>query len=118
MIKQQKLFCAYRGDELLSIGTVKELAEEMGVTENSVRFMKSPTYHARALSERRVLIYALEDEEMSELDKKYNEVRKMCTKARIDGEEIKPEIVQYFKLFKKEYAEQLRKTKVILKGRG
>lgn len=40
-------YAVYRGDNLISIGTVKEIAEEMGINENSVWRMGTPSYLKR-----------------------------------------------------------------------
>ena len=45
-------YALYKGDELLSIGTVKELAEEFRVGEKTIHFYMTPTYKKRT-SERK-----------------------------------------------------------------
>ena len=45
-------YALYKGDELLSIGTIKELAKEFGVGERSIKFYMTPTYKKRT-SERK-----------------------------------------------------------------
>ena len=40
-------YALYKGDELLSIGTIKELAEEFRVGERTIHFYMTPTYKKR-----------------------------------------------------------------------
>ena len=49
MPKTENIFeyALYRGDEFITLGTVKELAEFMEVKEASVRFWTMPSYIAR-----------------------------------------------------------------------
>lgn len=58
-------FALYKGDEMLSVGTIKEIADEMGVREGTIRFYQHPTYQQRAKEprNRRVLIKLEDDEE-------------------------------------------------------
>lgn len=44
------LYAAYRGDELVAIGTVEELAEVLGVKPRTVRWYATPS--AKKLAER------------------------------------------------------------------
>ena len=37
----------YKGDELLAMGTIKEIATEMGITVETVRYMTSPAHRKR-----------------------------------------------------------------------
>ena len=49
-------YALYKGDELITIGTIKEIAEEMGVQEHTIRFYQSPSYKRRGKNNRKVLI--------------------------------------------------------------
>ncbi|AHN22712.1 hypothetical protein [Lysinibacillus varians] len=40
-------YALYKGDELLSVGTIKELAEQFKVGERTIFFYMSPTYKKR-----------------------------------------------------------------------
>ena len=54
-----KEYALYKGDELLVIGTVNEIAEEMGIAVSTVYFYKSKAYQSRSKKEysnRRVLV--------------------------------------------------------------
>lgn len=45
-------YALYKGDELLSVGTIKELAQQFGVGERTIHFYMTPTYKKRT-SERK-----------------------------------------------------------------
>lgn len=47
MVMSEKEYALYKGDELLAIGTAKELAEQFGVKVSTIHFYKSPTYIKR-----------------------------------------------------------------------
>lgn len=54
-------YALYKGDQLLAIGTVKEIADKMGLKENTVWHYQTPTYRKRAKNGR--LLVKLTDEE-------------------------------------------------------
>ena len=55
-------YALYRGEELLAIGTVKELAEMRGVSERTIRFCASPAYLKRIVnSSKRIVVVRLDD---------------------------------------------------------
>jgi len=41
------IYAMYKGDELLAMGTIKEIATEMGITVETVRYMTSPAHRKR-----------------------------------------------------------------------
>ena len=49
-------YALYKGDELIMIGTIKKIAEEMGVQEHTIRFYQRPSYKRRGKNNRKVLI--------------------------------------------------------------
>ena len=49
-------YALYRGDKLLAIGTAKEIAKELGITERVVRHYSSPAYIKRTSERARRLI--------------------------------------------------------------
>ena len=55
-----KEYALYKGEELLGIGTIRELAKQMGVKEHTIRYFQTPQYKKRGRGEkstkRRVLI--------------------------------------------------------------
>lgn len=48
-----KEYALYKGDECLSIGTIKEIAQDLKVSKETVRFYGTDTYKNR-LSKRKV----------------------------------------------------------------
>lgn len=42
-----KMYALYHGDNILTIGTIKELAKYLGVKERTIRFYSTPTYKER-----------------------------------------------------------------------
>ncbi|MBS4200294.1 hypothetical protein KHA93_11695 [Bacillus sp. FJAT-49732] len=46
-MKKEKIYGIYRGDEFVTVGTLKECAEHLGVKENTIRFMTTPSYAKR-----------------------------------------------------------------------
>ena len=40
-------YALYKGDELIIIGTIKEIADYLGIKEDSVRFYNTPSYKKR-----------------------------------------------------------------------
>ncbi len=43
-----KMYALYHGDNILTIGTIKELAKYLGVKERTIKFYSTPTYKKRA----------------------------------------------------------------------
>lgn len=56
-----KEYALYKGDELLIIGTISEIAEERDVKEATVKFYMSPTYLKRT-SENALRLIEIEDD--------------------------------------------------------
>lgn len=42
-----KEYALYKGEEILAIGTIKEIAEKMGVKKRTIKFYLTPTYRKR-----------------------------------------------------------------------
>lgn len=42
-----KVYALYKGEDILSIGTTKEICEELNITPNTLYFYGSPTYKRR-----------------------------------------------------------------------
>lgn len=61
MSRHQEECALYKGDELIGIGSAKELADLMGVSESSIRFYGSPSYQKRTNSARSRRLVKLED---------------------------------------------------------
>lgn len=54
-------YALYRGDELVDVGTARELAGRLGVTVEYVRWMATPTARRRDRGHR-LLAYRIDDE--------------------------------------------------------
>ncbi len=56
-------YALYKGDQMVAIGTVKEIAKERGVKPNTIRFYMSGAYQRRSKSEmnNRLQLIKLED---------------------------------------------------------
>jgi predicted transcriptional regulator len=42
-----RIYAMYKGEEMLAVGTIREIAEKMGVTIATVRFQATPAYRKR-----------------------------------------------------------------------
>ena len=40
-------YALYKGDEFITLGTIKEIAKFLGVSERTVHFYSTPTYRKR-----------------------------------------------------------------------
>jgi len=58
-----KTFAVYKGEELLTIGTLKECAKKLNVKEDTVKFYKSKTYQNRGSGKNRRIAIELEETE-------------------------------------------------------
>ena len=58
---ESALYAMYKGDELLVMGTLEEIAEHQDMTIGNVRFMSYPSYHKRSETVDRRLVFKLED---------------------------------------------------------
>lgn len=60
-------YALYKGDELIGIGTLEELASQHGVKRNTMYFYSMPAYQRRytskKLSNRRLIAIKLDQEE-------------------------------------------------------
>lgn len=58
-----KEYALYKGEQMVSIGTVKEIAEERGVKPETIRFYSSGVYQRRSKREvnNRLQLIKLED---------------------------------------------------------
>lgn len=54
-------YALYKGDELLVVGTINELAEELGVKPRTVRYYGYPGYKRRTSEKARRLVKLEED---------------------------------------------------------
>lgn len=58
-----KDYALYKGEECLAIGTISEIAEQMEVSETSIRFYLTEGHKKRSGENARVLIEIEDDEE-------------------------------------------------------
>ena len=57
-------YALYKGEDLLSVGTLEEIVEETGRTIESLKFMRTPTYKKRFQNSKKALqLVILDDEE-------------------------------------------------------
>lgn len=60
-------YALYKGEQLLYIGTIKEIAEQKGVLPKSLHFYKTPSYKKRLANRKRtknyITLVKLEDDE-------------------------------------------------------
>ncbi len=58
-----KEYALYKGEEILAIGTVKEIAKETGLKTETVRYYHSPAYKKRCKDEfNNMVLVSLDDE--------------------------------------------------------
>lgn len=56
------LYAAYRGDEYITSGSIREVAEKLGVTIKTAQYYMTPTWKNRSNSDKRVVVYRFEDD--------------------------------------------------------
>ena len=92
-MKKYKEYALYKGEELLAIGTKRELAEKFNVKESTITFYMTPTKLKRNKGNNCRVVVALDQEEnmypkkKSKKDKK--ELQKQFPKRKLTKEEIK-----------------------------
>ena len=52
-MNKEKVYALYKGDELLEIGTKKELAEKFGVKVKTISYYSTPAYQKKDKSRKR-----------------------------------------------------------------
>lgn len=52
-MSKKALYAAYRGDDLVGIGTARELAEKMGITWSTFHYYASPSHLKRTAGSKR-----------------------------------------------------------------
>ena len=57
-----KEYALYKGDSLISIGTIKEIAEDTGVKPETIYFYKSAVYQNRGTGRNRKQLIIIEDD--------------------------------------------------------
>lgn len=61
MIKLINEYALYKGDDLLSIGTIKEIAHHLKIKEKTVKFYKTNSYKKRTSEEKGRRLIKLEN---------------------------------------------------------
>lgn len=63
--KAHREYAIYKGDEFITIGTARECAEQLGVSQDTIRFYSSPAYAKRVehVADKAIIAVALMDEE-------------------------------------------------------
>lgn len=56
-------YALYKGDKFIMIGTIKEIAKCLGVSERTVHFYSTPTYMKRNKDNHYIVIRIEDDEE-------------------------------------------------------
>ncbi len=62
-MNKEKEYALYKGDELLGIGTKKELAEMLGVSPNTIYYYHTPIYAKRTSDAKGRRLVDLDDNE-------------------------------------------------------
>lgn len=55
-MKKEKVYALYEGDKFLTLGTLKEIANELGINVKSVLFYGTPAYLKRTKGNGKILI--------------------------------------------------------------
>lgn len=58
-----KWYALYRGDELLTVGSIRDLANYLGVVEESVRFYTTPVWKSRVNMNVAIYVIKIEEDE-------------------------------------------------------
>ena len=58
---EKEIYAMYRGDDLLVVGTLQEIADHQNMSVSNVRFMTYPSYHRRSSGRNRRLVFKLEE---------------------------------------------------------
>ena len=63
MAKDRTTYAIYQGDTFIFVGNATECAEFLGISRQSIKFMATPTHHARNRGGQRTLAYRVEDDD-------------------------------------------------------
>lgn len=58
----EKEYALYKGDTFVVMGTIKEIAEKMGVSQHTIRFYHTPSYKKKNWKNGFILINVDEEE--------------------------------------------------------
>ena len=62
-MSKENFYALYKGDEILAIGTKKELALYLGVKERTIHFYSTPTYRKRNKGGNSYIVIRIKDDE-------------------------------------------------------
>ena len=66
MSKKKPLFALYKGDKFITLGTKREIAEEVGTTLNNINFWASNVYRKRCHSGNGKIVIKIEEDDEHE----------------------------------------------------
>lgn len=118
--RHSTVFAVYKGDDFVSVGTTKEVAEQLGVTTRTVHCMKSPAHHERAKNKtvEAAVAYKVDYEEQT-IDSMYKQISQRCERTgKGKNNVLKREMVEYFQLFKEEFGDKLKQKRIKLTTKG
>ena len=63
MKKDNKIYCVYKGDEFVDVGTKEELAKRLGIKPNTIYYYSSKSYKnmVKRGNSKRIEVYIVED---------------------------------------------------------
>ena len=59
--RKEKIFAFYKGDEMITSGTLQEISNKTGLTIATLRFYKSPAHRRRVKGNNHKEVFSLED---------------------------------------------------------
>lgn len=62
-MSREKFYALYKGDEVIAIGTLKELGKLLNVSPRTIFFYSTPTYKKRNKGGNSYLVIRIDDEE-------------------------------------------------------
>ena len=65
---KEKIYAIYKGDKFIDVGTIKELSQRLGKTQEAIYFMTTPVAKRRDINYNHLVAYQLEDEEIEWLN--------------------------------------------------
>jgi hypothetical protein len=61
MGRKEKVYGVYKGDRFITVGTIKEIAAEMGIKTASVRYKTTSAYRKRYPGTNHMEVFPLDD---------------------------------------------------------
>lgn len=62
-MSREKFYALYKGDEIIAIGTLKELGKLLNVSPRTIFFYSTPTYKKRNKGGNSYIVIRIDDEE-------------------------------------------------------